>query len=58
MPQQLVLIHHVDIVLEFLLKALNLHASTVRTDIFRALATVVYCNAGRVSKVSLKYAVH
>jgi hypothetical protein len=52
MPQQLVLQHNVDIILEYLIKALNLHTSAVRKDIYRALATVVYCNAGRVSKVS------
>jgi hypothetical protein len=47
----------VDIVLEFLMKALSLHTSSVQIEIFRALATVVYCNAGRVYKVSLNYTV-
>jgi len=49
-----VLIHKVDIVMEFLLKTLYHHSTAVTIDIYRALGTVLYSNAGRTEKVSFR----
>jgi hypothetical protein len=48
---QLVLVNHCDIVIEYLLEALQQCPTTVHVNIIRALATVVYENAGRTAKV-------
>lgn len=50
---QLVLLHDLDTVVEFLLKALPQHAPKAVALILRALATVLYENSGRTVRVSV-----
>lgn len=48
--QKLVLLHDLDAVVEFLLKALPQHAPKAAALILRALATVLYENSGRTAR--------
>jgi len=48
----MVLIHDCDVVVEYLLKAFHQCQRNILVDIFRALATVLFENAGRTAKVT------
>lgn len=47
----MVLVHDCDTVVEYLLRAFRHSQRTVHVEIFRALATVLFENAGRTAKV-------
>jgi len=51
---QLVLVHDCDVVVEYLLRAYRRGQRNILVDIFRALATVLFENAGRTAKVICK----
>ena len=48
----MVLIHDCDVVVEYLLRAFRCGQRNILVHVFRALATVLFENAGRTAKVT------
>jgi len=47
----MVLVHECDVVVEYLLRAYRRGQQNILVNVFRALATVLFENAGRTAKV-------